>query len=104
MVPLQTHGRHSWHIAPANTAGSPLIWQTWASYPAEGVVVSGWLSPQPGAIGGDRQLRNDFLGGQTDRLGERGERWVQVGDLLDAHIPGHAGRDHLDHFGRVLTD
>ena len=52
----------------------------------------------------DAELVHHHLGRLTDALGECGEGELKLGDLLDTHPRRHAGRDHLDHFGRVLTE
>ena len=52
----------------------------------------------------DAELIHHHLGSLTDSLGECGEGELKLSDVLDAHPRRHAGRDHLDHFGRVLTE
>ena len=52
----------------------------------------------------DAELVHHHLGSLTDPLGECGEGVLKLGDLLDAHPRRHTGRDHLDHFGRVLAE
>ena len=52
----------------------------------------------------DTELIHHHLRSLTDPLGECGEGELKVGDILDAHPRRHAGRDHLDHFGRVLAE
>ena len=52
----------------------------------------------------DAELVHHHLGSLANSLGECGKGELKLGDILDAHAHRHAGRDHLDHFGRVLAE